>query len=102
MVSFFSITVGSKEASLDTHSLEDCIQQQLGVWKEAKQSSLLATEHDMFGNNAEVGADLRSTCEMSTRQIQTWLTSMYAFKTNEKHPKHRRLKFGMGIFYIWF
>jgi len=55
--------VGSKEASLDTHSLEDCIQQQLGAWKEAKQGSLLATEHDMFGNNAEVGADLRSTCE---------------------------------------
>lgn len=100
MVSFFSITVGSKEASLDTHSLEDCIQQQRGVWKEAKQSSLLATEHDMFGNNAEVGADLRSTCEMSTRQIQTWLTSMYVFKTNEKRPKRRRRELGIRIFYI--
>jgi hypothetical protein len=63
MVSFFSSTVSSKEGSLDTHSLEDCIQQQLGVWKEAKESSLLVTEHDMFGNNAEVGAELRSTCE---------------------------------------
>jgi hypothetical protein len=63
MVSFFSSTVGSKEASLDTHSLEDCIQQKLGVRKQAKESSLLVTEHDMFGNNAEVGAELRSTCE---------------------------------------
>jgi hypothetical protein len=60
MVSFFSSTVGSKEASLDTHSLEDCIQQKLGVWKEAKESGLLATGHDMFGNNAEVGAELEA------------------------------------------